>query len=161
MNEFLRKFDTIRFITPWSIFRNFLGIFHFLNSNLKFEFWPVGYRPEPEPDRFPPVRLTLGMARRWGARPAPCTCSLHRLGRAHSWLPTYRPLTFASLQPSPGLARVNACRPQWMHDVEMARETGHRRASDSRAARSSRWRRRRRRSIGMSHQICIKRRTSV
>jgi len=61
MNEFLRKFDTIRFITPWSIFRNFLGIFHFLNSNLKFEFWPVGYRPEPEPDRFPPVRWTLVM----------------------------------------------------------------------------------------------------
>ena len=29
MNEFLRKFDTIRFVAPWSIFRNFLGIFHF------------------------------------------------------------------------------------------------------------------------------------
>ena len=65
MNEFLRKFDTIRFITPWSIFRNFLGIFHFLNSNLKFEFWPVGYRPEPEPDR---TGLTGNRSNRSGYR---------------------------------------------------------------------------------------------
>ena len=48
MNEFLRKFDTIRFIAPWNIFRNFLGIFHFLNSNLNFEFGPVSYRTKPE-----------------------------------------------------------------------------------------------------------------
>ena len=30
--------------------------------NLNFEFWPVRYRPKPDPvrtDRFPPVRLTL------------------------------------------------------------------------------------------------------
>ena len=45
MNEFLRKFDTIRFVAPWSIFRNFL------NSNLNFEFGPVWYRPKPEPGR--------------------------------------------------------------------------------------------------------------
>jgi len=51
MNEFLRKFDTIRFFAPWSIFKNFLRIFHFLNLNLNFEFWPVGYRPKPEPAR--------------------------------------------------------------------------------------------------------------
>ena len=51
MNEFLRKFDTIRFVAPWSIFRNFLGIFHFFNSNLNFEFGPVWYRPKPEPGR--------------------------------------------------------------------------------------------------------------
>ena len=37
MNEFLRKFDTIRFVAPWSIFRNFLRIFHFFEFN--FEFW--------------------------------------------------------------------------------------------------------------------------
>ena len=37
MNEFLRKFDTIRFVEPWNIFRNFLGIFHFFE--FKFEFW--------------------------------------------------------------------------------------------------------------------------
>ena len=51
MNEFLRKFDTIRFVAPWSIFKNFLRIFHFLNSNLNSEFGPVWYRPKPEPDR--------------------------------------------------------------------------------------------------------------
>ena len=51
MNKFLRKFDTIRFIAPSSIFRNFLGIFHFFNSNLNFEFGPVWYRPKPEPGR--------------------------------------------------------------------------------------------------------------
>ena len=44
MNEFLRKFDTIRFVAPWSIFRIFLRIFYFLNSNLNFEFGPVWYR---------------------------------------------------------------------------------------------------------------------
>ena len=37
MNEFFRKFDTIRFVAPWSIFRNFLGIFQFFE--FKFEFW--------------------------------------------------------------------------------------------------------------------------
>ena len=37
MNEFLRKFDTIRFVTFWSIFRNFLKFFHFFK--FKFEFW--------------------------------------------------------------------------------------------------------------------------
>ena len=29
----------------------FLEIFHFLNSNLNFEFGPVWYRPKPEPGR--------------------------------------------------------------------------------------------------------------
>ena len=29
MNEFLRKFDIIRFVAPWSIFRNFFGNFSF------------------------------------------------------------------------------------------------------------------------------------
>ena len=47
MDEFLIKFDTIRFVAPWSIF----WIFHFLNLNLNFEFWPVGYRPKLEPVR--------------------------------------------------------------------------------------------------------------
>ena len=52
MNEFLRKFDTIRFVAPLSIFRNFLGFFPiFWNSNLKFEFGPVYNRPIPEPVR--------------------------------------------------------------------------------------------------------------
>ena len=45
MNEFLRKFDTIRFVTPWSIFRNFS---FFLNLNLNFEFGSVWYRPKPK-----------------------------------------------------------------------------------------------------------------
>ena len=44
MNEFLRKFDTIIFVAPLSIFRNFLRIFHFF----EFEFGLVGYRPKPE-----------------------------------------------------------------------------------------------------------------
>ena len=57
MNEFLRKFDTIRFVAPWSIFRNFLRIFHFFNLNLNFEFGPVQYQYKP--NRFPPVWWTL------------------------------------------------------------------------------------------------------
>ena len=28
-----------------------MGIFHFLNLNLNFEFWPIGYWPKPEPVR--------------------------------------------------------------------------------------------------------------
>ena len=51
MNEFLRKFDTIRFVAPWGIFRNFLDFFIFLNLNLNFEFGPVWYQPKPEPGR--------------------------------------------------------------------------------------------------------------
>ena len=39
MNEFLRKFDTIIFVAPWSIFRNFLGIFHFFEFKFKFWIW--------------------------------------------------------------------------------------------------------------------------
>ena len=49
MDEFLRKFDTIRFVAPWSIFRNFWEFFIFLNLNLNFEFGPVWYRPKPKP----------------------------------------------------------------------------------------------------------------
>ena len=51
MDEFLRKFDTIIFVAPLSVFRNFLGIFHFLNLNLNFEFGPVWYRPKLKPGR--------------------------------------------------------------------------------------------------------------
>jgi len=61
MDKFLRKFDTIRFVAPWSIFRNFLKFFHFFE--FKFEFWIwAGLIPgqtETGPDRFPPVWLTL------------------------------------------------------------------------------------------------------
>ena len=68
MNEFWRKFDTIRFIAPWSIFRNFLEIFHFFE--FKFKFWILtGFIPDRtgtgpdrlpvKPDRLPTVRLTL------------------------------------------------------------------------------------------------------
>ena len=32
-----------------------MGIFHFFNSNLNFEFGSVWYRPKPEPDRTGPV----------------------------------------------------------------------------------------------------------
>ena len=53
MNEYLKIFDTIRLVATWSIFRNFLRIFHFLNLNLKFEFGPVWNRPKSEPVRFP------------------------------------------------------------------------------------------------------------
>ena len=51
MNEYLKKFDTIRFVATWSIFRNLLEKFYFLNSNLNFEFGPVSNRPVPEPVR--------------------------------------------------------------------------------------------------------------
>ena len=34
MNEFLRKFDTIRFVASWSIFRNFFGIFSFFGIRI-------------------------------------------------------------------------------------------------------------------------------
>jgi len=51
MNEYLKRFDTIRFVAIWSIFRNFLGIFHFFEFKLNFEFGPVSYRTEPEPVR--------------------------------------------------------------------------------------------------------------
>jgi len=71
MNEFLRKFDNIRFVAPWSILRIFLGIFHFFE--FKFEFWiwaglvPVQTGTGPDrfdrlpvkPDWFPPVWWTL------------------------------------------------------------------------------------------------------
>ena len=65
MNEFLRKFDTIKFVAPWSIFRNFLGIFHFLNLNLNFDFGPVWYRTKPEPGR---TGLTGNRSNRTGYR---------------------------------------------------------------------------------------------
>ena len=54
MNEYLKNFDTIRFVATWSIFRIFLGIFYFLE--FKFEFWIwVGLKPAGTgtgPDRF-------------------------------------------------------------------------------------------------------------
>ena len=39
MNEFLRKFDTIKFVAPWSIFRIFLRIFHFFKFKFKSWIW--------------------------------------------------------------------------------------------------------------------------
>jgi len=54
MNEFLRKFDTIRFVAPWSIFRNFLKFFHFFEFKFKFWIW-TGFIPDQTgtgPDRF-------------------------------------------------------------------------------------------------------------
>ena len=51
MNEYLKKFDTIRLVATWSIFRNFLEFFHFLNLNLNFKFGPVWNRLKPEPVR--------------------------------------------------------------------------------------------------------------
>ena len=54
MNEFLRKFDTIRFFAPWNIFRNFLGIFYFFEFKFKFWIW-TGFIPDRTgtgPDRF-------------------------------------------------------------------------------------------------------------
>ena len=45
MNEYLKNFDTIRFVATWSIFRNFLKFFYF------FEFKSVSNRPVPEPVR--------------------------------------------------------------------------------------------------------------
>ena len=63
MNEFLRKFDTIIFVAPLSIFRNFLRIFHFLNLNLD---WLGTGRNWNGTDRFPVPTgfLTLGARRR-------------------------------------------------------------------------------------------------
>ena len=71
MNEFLRKFDTIKFVASWNFFRNFLRIFHFFEFKFKIWIWtgwePVGTGTGPDrfdrlpvkPDRFPPVRWTL------------------------------------------------------------------------------------------------------
>ena len=54
MNKYLKKFDTIRFVATWSIFRNFLEIFYFLELKFKFWIWsglkPAGTRTGP--DRF-------------------------------------------------------------------------------------------------------------
>ena len=44
MNEYLKKFDTIRFVATWSIFRNFLEIFHFLELKIEFWIW-TGLKP--------------------------------------------------------------------------------------------------------------------
>ena len=71
--QILRKFDTIRFVAPWSIFRNFLGIFYFLNSNLNFKFGPVWYRPKPKPGR---TSLTGNRSNRIGS---------HRFGEPWLW----------------------------------------------------------------------------
>jgi hypothetical protein len=82
MNEYLKKFDTIRFVTTWSIFRKFLEIFHFLE--FKFEFWiwaglkPAGTGTSPDrfdrlpvkPDRFRSGFLTLVQGDTWGAEHA-------------------------------------------------------------------------------------------
>ena len=42
MNEYLKKFDTIRFVATWSIFKNFLGIFYFLEFEFEFWIWATG-----------------------------------------------------------------------------------------------------------------------
>ena len=69
MNKYLKKFDTIKFVATWSIFKNFLRIFYFLE--FKFEFWiwaglkPAGTGPDRfdrlpvKPDRFRSEFLTL------------------------------------------------------------------------------------------------------
>ena len=64
MNEFSRKFDTIRFVAPLSIFMNFFRIFHFLNLNLNFKFGPVWYRFKPKPGR---IGLTGNRSNRTGS----------------------------------------------------------------------------------------------
>ena len=58
IEQIFEKIRTIRFVAPSSIFRIFLGIFYFLNSNLNFEFGPA--QTETGPDRFdPPVWWTM------------------------------------------------------------------------------------------------------
>ena len=68
MNEFLRKFDTIRFVAPWSIFTNFFGNFSFFwiqiwilnlgrfgtgpNRNRAGPVWPVTGQTGPVPSGF-------------------------------------------------------------------------------------------------------------
>jgi len=61
MNEFLRKFDTIRFVAPWSIFRIFLFFWIQIwilnlgrfgtgpNRNRAGSVWPVTGHTEPVP----------------------------------------------------------------------------------------------------------------
>ena len=70
MNEYLKKFDTIKFVATWNIFRNFL--------KFKFEFWiwaglkPAGTGTDPDrfdllpvkPDRFRSEFLTVLMDQR-------------------------------------------------------------------------------------------------
>ena len=65
MNEFLRKFDTIKFVASWSIFRNFLRIFHFFEFKFKFWIWTGLYRIKPEPVR---TGLTGNRSNRTGYR---------------------------------------------------------------------------------------------
>jgi len=64
MNEFLRKFDTIRFVAPWSIFRNFLFFLIQIwilnlsrfgtgpNRNRATPIWPVTGQTRPVPTGF-------------------------------------------------------------------------------------------------------------
>jgi len=87
MNEFLRKFDTIRFVAPWNIFRIFLRVFYFFE--FKFEFWiwaglvPVQTGTWPDPFDRPSVWWTLSTSAA-GTRPACGTSWRRTLARTAS-----------------------------------------------------------------------------
>ena len=51
MDEFLRKLTPLDSSHLEVFLGIFLGIFHFFNLNLNFEFVPVSYRTKPEPVR--------------------------------------------------------------------------------------------------------------
>jgi len=73
MNEYLKKFDTIKFVATWSIFKNFFGKFSFFGIQIwilnlgRFETGRTGTGP----DRFPngifnpdwPTNSILGQSR--------------------------------------------------------------------------------------------------
>ena len=44
MNEYLKKFDIIKFVATWSIFKIFLEFFHFLEFKFKIWIW-AGLKP--------------------------------------------------------------------------------------------------------------------
>ena len=67
MNEFLRKFDTIKFVAPWNIFMKFLRIFIFFNLNLNL----VWFGTSPNRNRNGPV---------WLVNPAVCQVPRHHPG---------------------------------------------------------------------------------
>ena len=122
MNEFLRKFDTIRFVAPWSIFRIFLRIFHFFE--FKFEFWIwaglIPAQTETGPDRFGEPWLEL--ERREGeAVPRLATSARPRLGdllREPSWC---APATRAERCHLP--QQGHAPSPAWPLPIAVARGT--------------------------------------
>ena len=117
MNEILRKFDTIKFVAPWSIFKNFLGIFF----EFKFKFWIwAGLVPDQTgtgPDRFDrnragpvwPVTGQTGPVTDGSVNPG-CTCYI-RFSFWHIWFDSHSLHSSVSqrddsISPHPGAALI-------------------------------------------------------